>query len=102
MHIANLTPSVPLAHASYSASDPFLRLRPALAILIIRERVLGNVDDWVEAYHAEMCTSHHEEVAYEIYQLENKHQNIGLGRVGEFENPLSETEFLELVKDKEK
>ena len=42
----------------------------------------------------------YEEVAYEIYQLENKHQNIGLGRVGEFENPLSETEFLELVKDK--
>jgi len=46
--------------------------------------------------------SHHayEEVAYEIYQLENKHQNIGLGRVGEFENALSETEFLQLVKEK--
>ena len=42
----------------------------------------------------------YEEVAYEIYQLENKHQNIGLGRVGELENPLSETDFLQLVKDK--
>lgn len=42
----------------------------------------------------------YEEVAYEIYQLENQHQNIGLGRVGEFEHPLSETEFLKLVKDK--
>ena len=42
----------------------------------------------------------YEEVAYEIYQLENKHQNIGLGRVGEFENPLSETDFLQLVKEK--
>uniref|UniRef100_UPI004047B50B Nif3-like dinuclear metal center hexameric protein n=1 Tax=Flavobacterium sp. TaxID=239 RepID=UPI004047B50B len=33
--------------------------------------------------------SHHvyEEVPYEIYQLENKHQNIGLGRVGELEIP---------------
>ena len=37
-------------------------------------------------------------VAYEIYQLKNKHQNIGLGRVGEFEKPISETEFLQLVK----
>ena len=36
----------------------------------------------------------------EIYQLENKHQNIGLGRVGELENPISETEFLQLVKEK--
>ena len=42
----------------------------------------------------------YEEVAYEIYQLENKHQNIGLGRVGELENPISETEFLQLVKEK--
>ncbi len=40
----------------------------------------------------------YEEVAYEIYQLENKHQNIGLGRVGELENALSETQFLQLVK----
>jgi dinuclear metal center YbgI/SA1388 family protein len=42
----------------------------------------------------------YEEVAYEIYQLENKHQNIGLGRVGEFENALSESDFLQLVKEK--
>jgi len=40
----------------------------------------------------------YEEVAYEIYQLENKHQNIGLGRVGELESALSETQFLQLVK----
>ena len=42
----------------------------------------------------------YEEVAYELYKLENKHQNIGLGRIGEFENPLSENEFLQLVKEK--
>ena len=71
MYIANLTPSVPLAHASYSASDPFLRLRPALTSLIIRERVLGNVDDWMEAYHVELCTSHYEEVAYATYYSRN-------------------------------
>ncbi|RBA28736.1 Nif3-like dinuclear metal center hexameric protein [Flavobacterium tibetense] len=46
--------------------------------------------------------THHvyEEVAYEIYQLTNKHQNIGLGMVGELPNSLSETEFLTLVKEK--
>lgn len=42
----------------------------------------------------------YEEVAYEIYQLENKHQNIGLGRIGELEQPLSEHDFLDLVKEK--
>jgi putative NIF3 family GTP cyclohydrolase 1 type 2 len=42
----------------------------------------------------------YEEVAYEIYQLTNKHQNIGLGMVGELPNSLSETDFLSLVKEK--
>jgi dinuclear metal center YbgI/SA1388 family protein len=42
----------------------------------------------------------YEEIAYEIYQLENKHQNIGLGRIGELEQPLSERYFLDLVKEK--
>jgi dinuclear metal center YbgI/SA1388 family protein len=42
----------------------------------------------------------YEEVAYEIYDLKNKHQNIGLGMVGEFEKPISEIDFLNLVKTK--
>jgi dinuclear metal center YbgI/SA1388 family protein len=42
----------------------------------------------------------YEEVAYEIYNLENKHQNIGLGMIGELPNSLSETEFLKMVKNK--
>lgn len=42
----------------------------------------------------------YEEVAYEIYSLDNLHQNIGLGMVGEFENALTETEFLNFVKEK--
>jgi dinuclear metal center YbgI/SA1388 family protein len=46
--------------------------------------------------------SHHvyEEVAYEIYELQNTHQNIGLGRIGELEKPMSETAFLSFVKTK--
>jgi len=40
----------------------------------------------------------YEEVAYDIYQLENTYQNIGSGMVGELETPLSEMEFLERLK----
>lgn len=42
----------------------------------------------------------YEEIAYEIYILENNHQHIGLGMVGELEKPMSETEFLALLKEK--
>lgn len=42
----------------------------------------------------------YEEVAYQIYQLENENQYAGLGRYGDFENPLEETEFLALLKNK--
>lgn len=42
----------------------------------------------------------YEEVAYEIYDLQNQHQNIGLGAIGTLDMPLSEIEFLAMVKDK--
>lgn len=42
----------------------------------------------------------YEEVAYEVYSLQNKHQNIGLGMVGEFDEPQSEADFLNFVKHK--
>ena len=42
----------------------------------------------------------YEEVAHEIYELQNTHQNIGLGAVGTLEKSLSETDFLTMVKDK--
>jgi len=44
----------------------------------------------------------YEEVAYEIYDLQNSHQNIGLGMVGELEIEMPEKEFLEFVKTKMK
>jgi putative NIF3 family GTP cyclohydrolase 1 type 2 len=46
--------------------------------------------------------SHHvyEEVAYEIYELQNEHQNIGLGMIGELQKPMNETDFLHFVKEK--
>ncbi len=42
----------------------------------------------------------YEEVAYQIYQLENENQYSGLGMYGELENEMDETLFLEFVKDK--
>lgn len=42
----------------------------------------------------------YEEVAYEIYELQNKHQNIGLGMIGELKNPMNEKEFLLFAKEK--
>jgi len=44
----------------------------------------------------------YEEVAYEIYTLENAHQNIGLGMIGELETALTERDFFQMVKDKMK
>lgn len=42
----------------------------------------------------------YEEVAYEIYNIENMHQNIGLGMTGELLNEMSELDFLKMVKEK--
>ncbi len=42
----------------------------------------------------------YEEVAYEIYDLQNAHQNIGLGMIGVLETPMNEEDFLSFVKDK--
>jgi dinuclear metal center YbgI/SA1388 family protein len=42
----------------------------------------------------------YEEVAYEIYDLQNTNQNIGLGMIGELETPMSEKDFLLFVKDR--
>ena len=42
----------------------------------------------------------YEEVPYELYNLQNKHQNIGLGMVGELAEAMDEYDFLNFVKTK--
>lgn len=42
----------------------------------------------------------YEEVAYEVYSLENTHQNIGLGMIGELTQEQKESDFLQFVKTK--
>lgn len=40
----------------------------------------------------------YEEVAYDVYALENNYQDVGSGMTGELKEPISETAFLELLK----
>lgn len=50
---------------------------------------------------AAMRAAHpYEEVAYQVYQLENENQYSGLGRYGDLEAELGEAEFLKMLKDK--
>ncbi|PIE50719.1 MAG: Nif3-like dinuclear metal center hexameric protein [Flavobacteriales bacterium] len=42
----------------------------------------------------------YEEVAYQVYSLENDNQYTGLGRFGDLEKPMDEKDFLQMVKDK--
>lgn len=58
----------------------------------------------LEAKILKALFTHHvyEEVAYDIYELQNQHQNIGLGRIGELENEMPERDFLQYVKEKMK
>jgi len=45
---------------------------------------------------------HHpyEEVAYEVYSLDNEHQHLGMGMIGKLKAPISETEFLNQIKSR--
>lgn len=45
------------------------------------------------------ATHCYEEVAYEVYDIQNTHQNIGLGMIGEFETAMPEQDFLLFVRD---
>ena len=47
---------------------------------------------------AMLKTHPYEEVAYDIYTLENKFEKAGAGMIGEIETPISETDFLKLLK----
>ena len=48
-----------------------------------------------------LLNSHpYEEVAYDVFSLSNKHQQIGSGLIGQLENEMSELEFLTHVKEK--
>lgn len=41
----------------------------------------------------------YEEIAYDVYQLENNYQDVGSGMTGELKEPMPEMEFLSLLKE---
>lgn len=45
-------------------------------------------------------THSYEEIAFEVTTLENTNQNIGMGMVAELKKPMTETEFLNYLKEK--
>jgi dinuclear metal center YbgI/SA1388 family protein len=54
---------------------------------------------WLEGkiYSALVNAHPYEEVAYNIFTLDNRHQGIGSGMLGELEKPISEVDFLGLL-----
>ncbi len=40
----------------------------------------------------------YEEVAYDIFSLENEHKQVGAGMIGELETPMNETDFIQHIK----
>ncbi len=56
---------------------------------------------WLESSLLSAMKAAHpyEEVAYDIYPLENKHQRAGSGMIGALKEPMEETTFLAMVKE---
>lgn len=61
-------------------------------VLVSKHRASSVVKAMVEAHP-------YEEVAYELYPIENVNQYEGSGMIGELETAMDEKEFLQLVKD---
>lgn len=70
-----------------------IHLEKEVQISVVFE--LKNEENILKALH-----EHHpyEEVAYEIINIENSYQNVGMGIIGELSNPLDERDFLHYLK----
>jgi dinuclear metal center YbgI/SA1388 family protein len=64
----------------------------------IRIETIFEIQDQSRIVNAMLQSHPYEEVAYDIYSLQNKHLQIGSGIIGELEKELSENDFLEKVK----
>ncbi len=60
--------------------------------IIVLEHLINNVISTLINAHP------YEEVAYDIYQIKNKNQQIGIGMIGELETSIDELEFLNKIK----
>lgn len=69
---------------------------------VIETRLEVLVDEWkMKNVISEMVKAHpYEEVAYDVYPLENKNVNYGMGAIGELEKGMNQNEFLKYVRIK--
>ncbi len=72
-----------------------LHVEPETMISVIFEKHLEN-----KILKSLFDNHPYEEVAYEIITLDNIHQNIGMGMIGELENDIKVQDFLQLLKDR--
>lgn len=79
---------------------------PIIGQIHIREEVLEMKLEYVVSNHlisnvlSAMKQAHpYEEVAYELIALQNQHQDLGAGMVGELPEPIESLEFLKKIKD---
>lgn len=59
--------------------------------IVPRERISDCIDAMIDAHP-------YEEVAYDVYPIENEYNKTGAGMIGEFEKPFTHNQFLELLK----
>jgi len=82
-------------------TDPFvgesgiLHQEPEVRVeTVVPEHLAGRVVRAMTGAHP------YEEVAYDIYPLENSHPRVGMGMVGELEDSMNEEVFMSFVKDR--
>lgn len=63
-------------------------------------RVVLDKKDRKTVLNALFATHPYEEVAYELTRLENERQDVGMGMIGTLADEMTETEFLNLLKEK--
>ncbi len=81
-------------------SDPFIG-KPGELRREAEERIEVIFESWKEGALLKALRGSHpyQTVAYDLYSLENSHQDIGSGLVGELPVPMEEMDFLRFLKD---
>lgn len=64
----------------------------------VRIETIFEVQNHTKIIQAMIAAHPYEEVAYDIYPLQNTHSQIGSGMIGELENEMFETDFLDHIK----
>lgn len=62
--------------------------------VLVSNHLIGKVLGQLKSSHP------YEEVAYYLTSIENEHQDVGAGMVGELPEPMKETDFLDYLKEK--